>query len=191
MNPTFLTLLIAVTLIAIVIALIFPRISHRVRRKFQLLPLLFSGYPRTNAVEFANIGDGNLESGIKSYLPNAAEASGATRYLLYKIGSDGDHATICGAGDTPLGPTDDQVDTNNLEVPFAIKLLGAVKGTVRVITDGTVNNGDHVKCGASGQVTQAASTNRTFGTAIIPSDCSKAAGDVISIIPYAPQLYVF
>lgn len=141
-----------------------------------------------SAVQFANIGEGTHEHGIKSYIPDSGQAG---RYLLYKIGSDGDHCVITGAGDTPLGVSEDLADANNLDLPIAIKLFGAVKGTVRVTTDGTVNNGDHVKCGATGMVTQAASTNRSFGIAIIGSDCSKNAGDQIEIIPFAPQLYVF
>ena len=106
-----------------------------------------------------------------------------------KIGSDGDHAAVCGAGDIPLGQSDDVGSDSG--VPIAINLFGLGKGTLRVVTDGTVNNGSHVKCAANGQVTAAASTDRSFGIAIIGTDASSAAGDVITIIHCVPHLYVF
>ena len=136
--------------------------------------------------EFCNIGEGTFDTGVKSYLPDATTSS---RYLLYKIGTDGDHCAITGAGDTPLGSSDDQADSTT--TPIAINLFGAVRGTVRVVTDGTVANGERVKCGATGKVTEASTTDVSFGIAIIGSDTSAADGDIITIIPMVPQKYVF
>jgi hypothetical protein len=161
--------------------------------KLQLLPFKLGlrqspiRNPKSAIAEFTNIGEGTYEHGCKSYLPDSSTSS---RYLLYKRGSDADHCVVTGAGDDPLGPSDDQADTTT-GVPITINILGAAKGTVRVVTDGTVNDGDYVKCGASGQVTQAATTNLSFGRAVIPTDCSKAAGDVITIIPALPAKYTF
>jgi len=160
-------------------------------RKLYLLPLLFNFLPDRRArggVQFANIGEGTFEHGIKSYIPDAGTAS---RYLLYKIGSDADHCAVTGAGDTPLGSSDDLADANNLDLPIAIKLFGAVKGMTRVVTDGTVANGARVKAGASGKVTAAATTDLSFGIAVFGTDTSSANGDVITIIPCVPQKYVF
>lgn len=160
-------------------------------RKLYLLPLLFNFLPDRRAlggIQFSNIGEGTFGDGIKSYIPDAATAA---RYLLYKIGSDSDHCAVCGAGDTPLGSSDDLADSANLDLPIAIKLFGAVKGTTRVITDGTVANGNRVKCAANGQVTVAATADVSFGIAIITSDGSSAAGDPIQIIPVLPQKYAF
>jgi hypothetical protein len=76
-------------------------------------------------------------------------------------------------------------------VPIAINLFGIVPGTLRVVTDGTIANGDHVKCGAAGVVTKAASTDRSFGIALIGTDQSSASGDPIVIAHCVPHLYVF
>lgn len=147
---------------------------------------LLPGVANSRHVQFANIGEGTYDTGCKSYLPDATTNS---RYLLYKIGTDGDHCAITGAGDTPLGSSDDQADSTT--TPITVNLFGAVRGTVRVITDGTVNNGDRVKAVASGKVGQGATTEVTFGIAIIGTDTSKADGDTITIIPMVPQKYVF
>ncbi len=162
-------------------------------REFYLAPLLVErlfqwfGYVRCprGGVQFANIGEGTQRTGVKSYTPDAATSS---RYLCYKIGTDGDHSAVCGAGDTPLGQSDDQADAG---VPIAINLFGQVPGTLRVVTDGTIANGDHVKCGAAGVVTKASSTDRSFGIAIIGTDQTSASGDSIAIMHCVPHLYVF
>lgn len=207
---TLIEIMLVIALIAMVASLVLPKLWAReeehnpkpkrhkgFRRHWRKIYLLPIGLQRMRdmvfpprhlggyKVEFANIGEGTYSDGIKSYIPDAATAS---RYLLYKKGSDVDHCAITGLNDTPLGPSDDQADA---VIPIAIKLLGAVKGTVRVVTDGTVNDGDRVKCGANGQVTQAATADVSFGMAIIPTDCSKAAGDAISIIPAIPAKYAF
>jgi hypothetical protein len=181
------------------LSIIRPRRHKGVRRHWRALylaPLLiermfglmgFTRIPR-GGVQFANIGEGTFEHGIKSYIPDAGANS---RYLLYKIGSDSDHCALCGAGDTPLGSSDDQADANNLDVPIAIKLFGAMKGMTRVITDGTVANGNRVKCAANGQVTVAVTGDVSFGIAIVTSDASSNAGDPIAIIPCLPQKYAF
>lgn len=162
-------------------------------REFYLAPILVErlfrwfGFERVHrsGVQFANIGEGTYRNGVKSYTPDAATTS---RYLCYKIGTDGDHSAITGAGDTPLGQSDDQADAG---VPIAINLFGVVPGTLRVVTDGTIANGDHVKCGATGKVTKASTTDRSFGIAIIGTDQTSADGDVIAIIHCVPHLYVF
>jgi hypothetical protein len=156
--------------------------------KIQLLALRLRRHSRARIrVQFANIGEGSYEHGHKSYLP---DASTSARYLLYKRGSDADHCAVCGAGDDPLGPSDDQGDTSS-GVPIAVKLLGAARGTVRVVTDGTINNGDYVKCAANGQVTKASTGDLSFGRAVITTDSSNGAGDIITLIPALPAKYSF
>lgn len=165
-------------------------------RKIYLLPIgihrLIGWLPGQTApsmqVEFANIGDGTYEDGKRSYIPDSGTAE---RYLLYKEGSDTDHCVVCGLNDTPLGSSDDLADANNLDVPITINLFGACKGTKRVVTDGTIVSGNYVKCGALGRATVAANGDVSFGRAVIPTDTTKAAGDVITIIPTLPAKYAF
>ena len=187
---TLTELLIVVAVIAVVVALFAWAAAPTLRRKFkrtlQLLPLVFGHWDRvmrTGDRCFANIGEGTHEDGIKSYIPDAGTNS---RYLMYKIGSTADNCALTGAGDIPLGSSDDQADANNLDLPIAIKLFGAVKGTTRIITDGTLVNGSKVTTGANGQGTAAVTTNLVVGVAIIPSDTVVVAGDPVEMIPCLP-----
>jgi hypothetical protein len=165
---------------------------RRILLKIQLLPFslgLGSSALRTSSselIQFVNIGEGTYENGRKSFLPDVVTTQ---RYLLYMRGSDTNHCTVATAGASPLGPSDDQADEN--DIPITINLLGAIKGTVRVVTDGTINDGSYVKCGASGVATAASTGDVSFGIAVIPTDCSKASGDVITIIPALPAKYSF
>jgi len=157
-----------------------------IARVFHLMGLdrLFKWlFPQPSGVQFCNVGEGTRAHGIRPYIPDAATAS---RYLLYKIGSDGDHCAVCGAGDIPLGSSDDLADTNALDVPIAIKLFGACEGTVRIVTDGTLVNGSKVTTGAAGVGTLAVTTNIVIGVALIGTDTTSAANDVIEMIPNLP-----
>ena len=142
--------------------------------------------PACTGIQFANIGEGSFDQGRKTYF---ADATTSSRYLLYKTGSDADHVALAGAGDTPLGPSDDSVA--DITVPISINLLGACPGTLRVVTDGTVTNGAWVKAAANGQVTAATTGDVVIGRAIITSDVTSAAGDVITIVPIVPGKHPF
>lgn len=200
MKFTLIEIMLVISIVAFLAILLIPKMAvrkdthpprnkdfRRTWRKLHLIPLALERFlPRhkfSARVQFVNIAEGTYEHGVKSYLPDAGTTA---RYLIYKQGSDADHCAITGLNDIPLGSSDDLADANNLTVPISINLFGAKPGTVRVVTDGTVNNGDPVKCGATGQVTQAAAGDMSFGRALITSDMSKAAGDVISIIHDVP-----
>ena len=158
------------------------------QRKLALLPLAFLRFRRLEVgrLQFANIGEGVSDTGAKMFIPDAVTTS---RYLLYKKGSDVDHVAITTTGETPIGSSDDQVD--DITVPISINVFGAVKGTVRVVTDGTVADGNYVKCGTTGRVTVAVTTDVVIGKALIGTDATSAAGDVISIIPIMPGKHPF
>lgn len=161
----------------------------KLQRFLLLLPLLWARWfpsrltPRASRPQFCNAGEGTHEKGHKTYIPDAATTS---RYLLYKIGSDGDHCALCGAGDVPLGSSDDMADSAALDEGITIKLFGATVGTTRIITDGTLVNGSKVTTGANGQGTLAVTTNVVIGVAIVPTDAILVAGDPIEIIPNLP-----
>lgn len=168
---------------------------RRTWRKIHLLPLgiqrltgWLPGQSIRPEVQFANIGEGDFGDGIMPLLPDAATTA---RYLLYKAGSDADHCALCGAADTPLGPSDDMVSASYTDVPIAIKLLGAFRGTTRVVTDGTCTHGNYVKPVANGKVGLAANGDLVIGRAIIRTDMSSADGDAITIIPILPAKHPF
>jgi hypothetical protein len=151
---------------------------------------------------FANVGEGTRETGHTSYLWDsggatanaaalAAAATSAGRFLLVKNTTDGDHITVCGALDTPVAICEDAYDVNNSDVPVSCSILGAGR-TVRVVTDGTIANGNPVTTGATGFAT-AATTGQAgiFGRANFGSDTTSAAGDVITVITTVPFKYAF
>lgn len=167
---------------------------RRHMRKVYLAPLLiqrmFGFLPGQRephgGVCFANIGDGAYPHGVKSYLPDAATTA---RYLIYKIGTDADHVALAGAGDVPVGQSDDSADVG---IPIAINLFGSKAGTLRVVTDGTIANGDYVKTAANGTCTKASTTDAgQFGKALFGTDCSSAAGDVITVVTDVPSKVSF
>ena len=64
--------------------------------------------------------------------------------------------------------------------------------TQRIVTDGTIANGDHVKCGTLGQATKATTGDAgIFGTAYFSSETSSAAGDIITVTTTVPFKYSF
>jgi hypothetical protein len=143
--------------------------------------------------EFANIGEGTRESGHLSLLGDTGTPPQTTsRFLLVKFSTDGDHFTTCGAGDVPLGINQDVYDPNNTDVPNNIALLGAAHGTQRVVTDGTIANGNYVKTGANGQATVATTgVAGIFGMAVFGTDTTAAAGDTITVVTSFPSKYAF
>jgi hypothetical protein len=137
---------------------------------------------------FANIGEGSHEYGLKSYIPDSGTAS---RYLVYEQGSTADNCVVASGVNEPLGVSDDLADANNLDVPIAIKLLGAVRGTHLTVSDGSVTNGKRiaVKKDGSGKATVPASGAGSFwviGKAVIPTDAIVGNGDAFEFIPFQP-----
>jgi len=156
-----------------------------IQKMFGLLP--GRHYPAGTAC-FANIGEGDFTTGVRSYLP---DVSSSGRYLIYKIGSDADHVTLVGLNDVAIGVSYDQADTTNGQ-PLAIRLFGVTPGTLRVQTDGTIANGNYVKAGANGQATLAVSNDPgIIGKALFGTDTSANAGDVITIVHDVPSKVQF
>ena len=147
----------------------------------------------TGNIQFANSGEGTHEHGIKSYIPDAATNS---RYLLYQVGSTADNVAVAAGVNEPLGPSDDLADSSVLDVAIAIKLLGAFKGTTRMISDGTVTNGARVCASKAnpGQITVPGVGAGNFwvvGKAVVPTDSNIAAGDAVEVIPFQPVLTAY
>jgi hypothetical protein len=147
---------------------------------------------RKPKVAFQNIGEGTHATGRKSFLVDAGSVSG-TRYLLWKIGATAaDYIAVCGANDIPLGPSDDAYDSANADVTITVNLCGVATGTIRVITDGTIANGNWVMTGANGQATLGTTGSAgVFGRALIGTDTTAAAGDIIEIVHAMPSKYAF
>jgi hypothetical protein len=113
--------------------------------------------------------------GYVTYLADAA----ITRYHLVKTGSDENHVAVsAGATDKIIGIAQDQADL--LGDPISIAVLGAVKGTQRVIATGVIAVDAFVQSNGDGTVKTAVSTGYVVGKAL---KASGATGDVIEITP--------
>jgi len=180
----------------------------RTWQKRHLMPLLFEKVLRetrkitrpgrarqqsTELPQFCNVGEGTHEHGRKSYLPDAATT---LRYLFYEQGvTSNDYCKLAAGTNEPLGPSDDLADTNALDVPITVKLLGGFAGTTRAVSDGTVTNNTRicVSKDGTGRATCPAPSAGTYwvvGKAIVPTDDdgggTVAAGDNFEFVPCFP-----
>ena len=90
-----------------------------------------TGAPSEEVMALENAAeDGTHLNGI---LTKKSDAAIATRYLLVKFGSDGDHVAVAGAADIPIGVCLDEA--GGAEEPMAVQTIPCAS-TIRVITDG-------------------------------------------------------
>lgn len=138
-------------------------------------------------VHFANIAEGQATEGNKSYLPDVAIAS---RFSLVILGSSQNNITPSAANtDIPLGVCTDSADSANLDLPVNVAVLGAAKGTQKVLLSGTVNHGDMLQSnGDGGAITLKTTTGSWYiiGRALQDG----VASDVIQFTPTFPILRV-
>lgn len=128
-----------------------------------------TGHAKLNA-----IGDGESPNGIITRL---ADAALTTRHLLVKVGSDGSHFAVCGAGDLPLGVCRDEPDA--VDYPAAIKLPGCYANTLKVVASEAIAVDDDIYTAANGKVQNEPGTVGTYykiGKAI-----TAASGDSIEL----------
>jgi hypothetical protein len=148
---------------------------------------------RARRVLFANIGEGAWDNGKASFLydTNASPVTG-TRFLLVKKGATANVITTTTTNDVPVGIATDAFDANNTDVPISVNVLGGTPGLLRVVTDGTIADGNYVKCGTLGQATLATTGDAgIFGIARFGTDTTSAAGDVITVATSMPAKYSF
>ena len=100
-------------------------------------------------------------------------------YLLAKLADDGT-ASICGTNDEPLGPC---MDTPEVGERATVLHLGAVSGTLSVVTSSTTTIGERVYTFAGGQVTPNAAPGRWLVGRTLTAGGN---GDVIEIAPLSP-----
>lgn len=128
-----------------------------------------TGHAKLNA-----LGDGESPNGIITRL---ADAALTTRHLLVKVGSDGSHFAVCGAGDLPLGVCRDEPDA--AEYPAALKVPGCYENTLKVVASEAIAVDDDIYTAASGKVQNEPATAGTYykiGKAI-----TAASGDGIEL----------
>jgi len=136
-------------------------------------------------ITLCNIAEGTHQETF-SRLPDAAISS---YFLLAKAGSDQDHATLCGINDVPIGVFQDTtlgpLGTTVLDVPIAIKALGAGAFTGKVAINSTVALGDLLvpDTGSYARTLPAAGATPSTYYVIGRALRGGAAGDVIEYDP--------
>ncbi len=159
-----------------------PLVWEKIRRAGSPAPRQAGMPDATGGIQFCNVGEGTHEHGRKSYLGDAATT---VRYLLYEQGvTTNDYCKLAAGANQPLGPSDDLVDANALDIPITVKLLGAFMGTSRAVSDGTVTNGTLIcvsKDGTGRATCPAGGAGICWvvGRAVIPSD-DDAGGPVVA-----------
>lgn len=128
--------------------------------------------------------DGTHGSGILGSL--YADAALTTRYLLVKTGSDSSHFAACGAGDKPLGPCLDEPSA--AEELASVALLGAVKGTVKMVGSEAIAKDADVYTAASGKVQDEPASAGTYYLVGRAATACTGDGDTFEVIPCLPQL---
>lgn len=130
---------------------------------------------------FANAAtDKTLEDGRATVV---AEAAFGTRYLLAAKGTASRSAILCTAALEPLGPMCDEPEIGD---SGAVALLGAAKGTLRVIASKAIAENTRVYATAGGKVTDAVVAGAFLVGKTQPGSIAAADGDQIVIIPCFP-----
>ncbi|HEX7860818.1 MAG TPA: capsid cement protein [Verrucomicrobiae bacterium] len=128
---------------------------------------------------FANGNEGRHADGNIS---KTSDAVIAERYRLVKIGASAAAVDVCGAADTPIGVCTDEAKAIGDSVNVA--LLGAIKGTIRMVASAAIAQGALLEPAANGRVATlggGAGTHHVVGRAL---DAAGAAGDVIEVQPF-------
>jgi hypothetical protein len=159
MNPNLFQAILVIAFVAIVLACAWLTIRKRA------------------CVEFSNIAEGVHEGQVT----RLADGAIATRYLLVKKGSDGNHVTPCTAiTDRPLGVVTDECGAAEDEVNVA--LLGSAKSTLRMVSGAAIVSGALIATMANGKVQTAVATQYPVGVAL---QDAAGADEIIEVDPRA------
>lgn len=159
MNPTF---ILTLALVAIFTVLLVPALCARRRR---------------SETVFANIAEGTHTDSITKL----TDAAIATRYLLFKVGSDANHIAVGGATDLPLGSVADEASA--AEEYVAVNLLGKGPTKLLVASEAMATTGVKVYAAASGKIALS-------GTVLVGTLLTTAAadGDVVEVSDCEPAV---
>lgn len=126
--------------------------------------------------------DKTLENGMATLV---AEAAFNTRYLLAAKGAASGSIILCTATLIPLGPVQDEPQIGD---PAAVALLGAVRGTIKVIASKAIAENTNVYATAGGKVTDAVVAGAYWVGKTAPGSIAAVDGDPIAIIPRFPTV---
>jgi hypothetical protein len=129
------------------------------------------------------------EDGQISRLPDAVLAS---RHLLVKVGSDGDHVAVNGVHDMPLGSVPDTATQARVDeglLPVTVLLLGR-DDTKLMVASEAITAGVDVYTAASGKVSTLSASAGSYYKVGKALTAAAADGDQIEVADCAPILKV-
>jgi hypothetical protein len=165
MKPQLMGLIIAL----LVLLPLVPVMARRLRRN-------------SKSIEVNAALDKTLSEGKASLV---AEAVFATRYLLAAKGAASGSIILCTAALPPLGPCQDEPVIGDYA---AVALLGACRGTLKVIASKAIAENTNVYATAAGKVTDAVVAGAYWVGKTAPGSIAAADGDPIVIIPRFPTV---
>ena len=135
---------------------------------------------------FANGQLVNVDPNGQATFPTA-DAAFTSRYLIAKRGTSATSINICGAADVPLGIVEDETPSDSdLNYPLNVALLGAIKGTRRVIASAAISAGDFIVPAAGGKVRTLPTSAGTYYVIGQAFAAATADGDQLQIVPTFP-----
>jgi hypothetical protein len=140
---------------------------------------------RSGTTAFANIAEGTHADGCITKLTDAAIA---TRFLLFKVGSDGNHIAANGANDMPLGIVDDEASAAEKRV--SVQLLGVRSGTLLMVASEAITVGENVYSAASGKIQDLPAGAGTYYRVGVALTAAGADGDLVEVQHCVPQATV-
>jgi|GEM_PF-5758387 len=113
------------------------------------------------------------------------EAAFATRYLLGAKGTASGSAILCTASLIPLGPCADEPASGDYA---AFHLLGAIRGTVKMIASKAIAENTNVYATAGGKITDAVVSGAFWVGKTAPYCSAAADGEQVAVIPRFPTV---
>lgn len=134
-----------------------------------------------NSIEMANsANEPNVGIHENGKMTMYAEAAIATRFFLVKAGTTAWNycAASASATDEVIGVCEDEAKAAG--DPVTVALFGAVKGTVRMVAAGVINQWDYVQSNGDGKIKTHTTGGFICGRTV---QAAGADGDVIEVIP--------
>ena len=148
-----------------------------------LLARWAQGFRRAGLMSASNVAEGTHPGPISKL----ADAAIATRHLLVKWGTDGDHIAICGASDRPLGTVIDEVATADLASQrLSVDPLGMNEETRLGVASEAIALTDDLYTAAGGKLQNLPTAAGTYYRVGVPLTTAAADGDLIEYVSCTP-----
>lgn len=135
--------------------------------------------PNQRLIPLANIAEGTHAGGC---VTRKTDGAITTRFLLAKVGSDGDHVTTAGVSDIPIGVIEDEAAA--AEDLVNVRMWGSSDRTCKAVSSAAIAVGDMIVAAASGQVRTLPGTTGTYYIIGRALQAAAGANETIEFDPY-------